>query len=154
MYKNFLLGLALCTTLSACEVPVMIAAEANQGKMTGMFEITFPAVMLVQLDDGTEELLTGDLIGHVTGSAKYDLTGPTWGHCTGGFSKEGESTLACGNGMQFSMDIGKQKPKMSGVNVVSGAALGNTFISGFGWGNDANETTVRQAVSEYQVALQ
>ncbi|MCV2864780.1 hypothetical protein [Defluviimonas sp. WL0075] len=117
--------------------------------MTSMFEITFPATMLVAFDGGTEELLDGKLIGHANGSAKYDLTGPVWGHCTGGFTKAGISTLECENGMKITVDIGPQKPKMSGVNVVSGTALGVAFVSAFGWGNDANEGAVRAAVKSH-----
>lgn len=153
-YRRLIAALLAVTTLSGCEVPVMIAAEQNQGKMTGMFEITFPAVMIVQFEEGTEEVLKGDLIGHANGSAKYDLSGPTWGHCTGGFSKPGISSLKCDNGASVSVDIGPQRPKMSGTNVVAGEALGNEFISAFGWGNDANEAAVRQAIAEYQVAVQ
>ena len=154
MYRRLTGPLLAITTLAGCEVPVMVAAKQNQGQMTGMFEITLPAVMIVQFEEGTEEVLTGDLIGHANGSAKYDLTGPTWGHCTGGFNKAGISSLTCENGTSVSVDIGPQRAKMSGTNVVAGEALGNEFVSAFGWGNDANEAAVRQAIARYQVAAQ
>ena len=115
--KKFLFASIACFTLSGCEVPVMIAADTNQGEMTGMMEITFPAVMIVQIEDGTEEILHGDLIGHANGSARYDLSGPNWGQCSGGFTRDGISTLACENGMELSVNIGRQRARMSGTNV-------------------------------------
>ena len=140
------------STLMGCEIPVMMAAEKNQGRMTGMFEITFPAVMIVQFSEGTEEVLTGELIGHANGSAKYDLVGPNWGQCSGGFAKSGVSTLTCESGATVTVDIGPQKPKMSGTNVVAGEALGNEFVSAFGWGNDASEAAVRSAIAAFATA--
>lgn len=148
--RKLILAAVAGLSVSGCEIPVMIAAEQNQGQMTGMFEITFPAVMLVAFEDGTEELLNGDLIGHANGSAKYDLTGPNWGHCTGGFDTSGISTLSCESGASVSVDIGPQRPKMSGTNVVAGNALGVNFVSAFGWGNNASEQDVRQAIALYQ----
>lgn len=142
----------LLLTLSGCELPVLMAAGANDGKMTGMFEITFPAVMLIKSDDGTDEFLVGDLIGHVSGSAKFNFVGPTFGTCTGASSKSGYTTMSCENGYSGSFETGEQKPKMSGVNVVSGSVDGYDFVSAIGWGKLANENAVRSAVSEYQEA--
>lgn len=152
MLRNLAILAVISSALMGCEIPVMMAAEKNQGRMTGMFEITFPAVMIVQFAEGTEEVLTGELIGHANGSAKYDLVGPNWGQCSGGFAKSGISTLTCESGASVSVDIGPQKPKMSGTNVVAGEALGNAFISAFGWGNDGNEPAVRQAIAAYSAA--
>jgi hypothetical protein len=149
--KKLLLGIAALFTLSACEVPGMIAAHKNDGKMSGMFEITFPAVMLIQIQEHEiEELLTGELIGHASGSAKYNLVGPTFGRCTGGYSKDGTNTLTCENGNSFTQNIGKQKAKMSGVNVLAGVNNGTPFISAFGWGKLATEAAVREAIANYQ----
>lgn len=143
--KFLALGIALSLT-GGCEVPVMMAASNNQGEMTGMFEITFPAVMLVQVEGQEEELLEGQLIGHVNGSAKFSLTGPNWGLCTGGTSRDGQTEMTCTNGMAIAMDTGKQKPKMSGIRVTRGEAFGSAFVSAFGWGNNAQETDVRAAI--------
>jgi hypothetical protein len=145
--KTLMLPLVLTASLSACEVPVMMAAEANQGEMTGMFEITFPAVLLIQFDE-SEELLTGDLIGRASGSAKFDFTGPTFGHCTGAATKDGDTNMSCANGANITMNAGKPKKKMSGVFVIAGRAMDNDFISAMGWGNLANEATVRQAIAD------
>jgi len=149
LFKRALLGIIFITSLSGCEVPVMMAAKANQGEMVGMFEIKFPAVLLVQIEDGTEELLKGHLLGHINGSAKFDLTGPTWGECTGASTKAGKTSLSCANGISLSMNTGKQKAKMSGLNVVAGQSLGHKFISAFGWGNDADEAKARLALEEH-----
>lgn len=148
MTGKWLLGMTFATLLMGCEVPVMIAAEQNQGKMTGIFEITFPAVLLVRTDDGDEELLRGELIGHANGSARFALDGPTWGHCTGTSTKAGTTTMQCAEGVDFTMETGRQKAKMSGINVSNGTFEGTAFVSAFGWGNDASEAAVRAALAE------
>lgn len=152
MLKKFLLALTASAALAGCEVPVMIAANQNQGAMTGMFEITFPAMMLVQLDDGREQILTGSLMGHASGNARYDLTGPVSGRCTGGYDKKsGINMLSCEDGFAYSEYVGPQRPKMSGVNVAEGTYEGAAFIGAFGWGNGANEASVRAALEEYKL---
>ena len=117
--------------------------------MTGAFEVSFPAMMLVQLSDGSEELFTGNLAGYANGNAKYNLQGPTTGSCTGGYVKKtGINTITCENGFSYSENIGRRKAKMSGVNI----AAGTDFVGAFGWGNDANEESVRQAIAEYKLS--
>ena len=145
MFKKALCILGI-TLLAGCEVPVMIAAAQNQGEMTGMMEITFPASMIVQFDDGTEEVLNGQLIGHANGSAKFNVVGPNWGTCAGSVTRDGVSTMLCDGGVNITTNVGKQRPKMSGVNVATGVALGTKYKSGFGWGNDGNEASVRAAI--------
>ena len=154
--KKFLLksigAVGLLLALSGCEIPVMIAAGANDGKVTGMFEITFPAVLLINFEDGTEELLRGTLAGNISGSAKFDLEGPTYGRCTGGSTKAGFTTMSCENGVNLSFNVGESKPKMSGVNVVSGTAIGHNYVSAMGWGKLATEDAVRAAISDFKDA--
>lgn len=120
----------------------MIAANQNQGQMTGVFEITFPATLLVRFDHGEEEILTGTLIGHANGSARFELFGPEWGNCQGTTTRTGFTRMSCSGGVQVEMETGHQKPKMSGVNVFAGPE----FVSAFGWGNDASEAAVRAAL--------
>lgn len=131
----------------------MIAADQNQGKMSGMFEITFPAMMLVQRADGVEEILEGSLIGHANGNAKYDVTGPVSGRCTGAYTKNtGINTITCEGGFTYSENVGRQRAKMSGTNIATGIYDGVAYVGAFGWGNDANEAAVRAAVEEYKSA--
>lgn len=141
-----MLGASTAVLLAGCEVPVMIAADQNQGQMTGMFEITFPAALLVRPQQGSEELLTGTLIGHAKGSARFALTGPTWGDCRGTASKSGTTSMSCSGGIDITMETGRQKARMSGVNIASGTYDGTGFTSAFGWGNDGNEASVRAAL--------
>ncbi|WP_147125048.1 hypothetical protein [Shimia ponticola] len=145
MLRNVMLAGA-AILLSGCEVPVMIAAAQNDGQMTGAFEITFPAMMLVQFDDGSEELLPGELRGHANGSAEYTVTGPTWGTCEGKVTRAGDIDMTCDGGVAIKMNVGAQRPKMSGVNVASGVALGTPYKSAFGWGKSGTEAAVRAAL--------
>lgn len=138
----------MCLSLSGCGVAVMMEAEKNDGEMVGMFEIAFPAVMLVSFDDGTEELLSGELIGHASGSSKINVTGPTWGKCTGIGKKSGEFTMTCENGLSMSQNGGKSKPKMSGVEVNRFAEGGKSGFAAMGWGKLANEASVRKAIAD------
>ncbi|RED12030.1 hypothetical protein [Pontivivens insulae] len=147
--RNLLLAATTSTALAGCEVPVMIAAAQNQGEMTGMFEITFPAVLLTQLETGEEELMTGQLIGHISGSSRYELTGPTWGTCSGGLTADGISTMTCENGVGWTIDLGEQETRMSGIEIQAGEVFGTQFISVFAWGNDASEVAVRAAIADY-----
>ena len=146
MIRKFVMSASAALFLAGCEVPVMIAADQNQGQMTGMFEITFPAVLLVRLENGEEELLNGSLIGHANGSARFNLTGPAWGECQGTASKSGTTSMSCSGGVEITMETGRQKARMSGVNVASGVHTGTGFVSAFGWGNDGNEAAVRAAI--------
>lgn len=142
MIRTFLLGAFAASFLSACEVPVMIAASQNQGQMTGAFEITFPAVLLVQFADGDEELLTGDLIGHANGNARFTLANAELGQCEGTATRDGDTRMRCSNGVEIAMNTGRQRAKMSGINVFQGSE----FKSAFGWGNEASEGAVRAAL--------
>ena len=144
--KTLVLGCAL-TFLAGCEVPVMIAADANQGHMTGMFEITFPAVLLVQLEDGSEEFLSGEMRGQASGAAEFDLSGPTYGACSGTMARHGLMTMHCENGVSISMQTEPARPKMSGVRVAHGTAMDFGFVSAFGWGNLATEKAARDAIA-------
>lgn len=150
MSKTFLCALASSFFLAGCEVPVMIAADQNQGRMSGMFEITFPAVMLVQLDDGSEEFLTGELLGHANGNAKYALKGPKSGNCSGSYTKKtGINTITCDSGFTYQENVGQQRSKMSGVNIAQGIYQGVSWIGALGWGNDATESSTRAAIAAH-----
>ncbi|MDF1621359.1 hypothetical protein [Pseudothioclava nitratireducens] len=147
MFKQSMLAACAALGLSGCEVPVMIAAEANDGKWLtkgrSVFEIEFPAVMIVQVERVGEEVLTGTLLGHANGTARYALTGPNWGACEGAYDKTGMSTFSCANGLGFSVNLGEQRAKMSGHHIVSGAHRGRNFVSILGWGNEASEPLLR-----------
>ncbi|PCD75725.1 hypothetical protein [Pseudothioclava arenosa] len=147
MFKKSISAAALCLLLAGCEVPVIIAAEANDGKWGGkgqsMFEIEFPAVMIVQVDGLEEEVLKGPLLGHANGTARYTLTGPNWGTCEGAYTKEGLSTMTCANGFDVAIDIGERRSKMSGHYIVSGEEKGHAFRSILGWGKEADEAQLR-----------
>ncbi|MGB0497037.1 MAG: hypothetical protein ACPGID_01755 [Rubricella sp.] len=147
MFRRLALGAACAFALAGCEVPVMMAASANQGEMTGMFEITFPAVLLIQVDDGSEEFLEGELRGHISGSSEFDLTGPTYGDCSGFMSREGSMEMTCSGGVTMAAEYGPQRAQMSGVRVQTGSVMGFDYISAFGWGNLATEDAVREAIA-------
>jgi hypothetical protein len=134
--------------VSGCDVAVIAAAEANRGQMTGMFEITFPAVMVVQFDDGAEEVLTGEFVGHISGSADWQLTGPTWGVCDGTTSKEGDISMICTSGLTSNMKIDPPGSKMSGISISEFESDGTRFVSGFGWGNGAEEDLIRAELAK------
>jgi hypothetical protein len=143
--------IGITLAVSGCEVPVMIAANANDGKMTGAFDITFPAVMLVQLDTGSEELFEGEMIGNITGKATFSVTGPETGVCNGVISNKGIGKVTCDNGRVYPFQ--NEEPgrmKMSGVEKMEGTVSGENYsidyISVFGWGKMANEKSVRAAL--------
>lgn len=145
--KKFVSGMALVALLGGCEVPVIVAANQNDGKMTGMFEVTLPAMLLIEAAGEEQQLLSGELIGHMNGSAKFNLTGPTWGDCEGQSTKSGYTSMTCENGMAYAFEAGQQKAKMSGINVTRGVREGHPFVAVFGWGKEANEAAVRAAIS-------
>lgn len=153
-FKKLAATLITMSALAGCESPVMIAADQNKGQMAGMFEIAFPAMMLVQQADGVEEILEGNLIGHVSGNARYNVNGPVFGQCTGVYTKNtGLSTITCEGGFSYSENVGRQRPKMSGTNIATGTYDGVAYVGAFGWGNNANEASVRQAIEEYKSNL-
>ncbi|WP_296423736.1 hypothetical protein [Yoonia sp.] len=144
------LGAAMAFGLAGCEVPVMIAADANGGQMTGMFEITFPAALLVQTADGNEEFLTGDLRGYANGNSNFSFTGPTYGKCEGSSTSAGDMVMSCDNGLEWDHSLGRQRAKMTGTFVLDGTSEGIGYVGAMGWGNDANEAAVRLAIAEAQ----
>lgn len=133
--------------LSGCTSPVENNA-ANREDSAKMFEIKFPAVMLVQMENGDETFLEGSMFGHMSGSARYLFPDSDWGDCKGNYKKDGTASLVCTNGFDYTINYGKQRPKMSGVNVVKTVVDGQSSISAFGWGKDANLDAVQQAIAK------
>lgn len=146
--KQYALGTAMMLLLSGCEIPVMIAAEQNDAEMTGMFEITFPAVLLVQTSDGGEEFLTGELRGYANGNSNFTLVGPTYGTCQGSSTSAGDMLMVCENGFQMDRNVGRQRARMTGTFALEGTWEGTDYIGVMGWGRDASEDAVRSALSE------
>ena len=145
--KKAIFGAALLALLGGCDIPVMMAAHQNDGKMTGAFEVTMPAMLLIEAAGEEQQLLRGELIGHISGNAKFNLTGPTWGKCEGQSTKSGHTSMTCENGMAYAFEAGHQKAKMSGINVTRGMREGYPFVAAFGWGKEANEAAVRAAIA-------
>lgn len=125
----------------------MIAADANDGAMTGMFEVTFPAVLLVQTDNGTEEFMTGELRGYANGNSNFTLVGPTYGTCEGSSTAAGDMLMTCENGFNLDRNVGRQRARMTGTYVLNGSWNDTGYVGAMGWGNDANEDAVRAAIS-------
>ena len=141
----------LLLTLSGCEIPVMIAADANDAQMTGMFEITFPAMFLVQPEDSPELLYQGTLVGKASGSAKFFMTGSDGSNCEGATNTKGVGQLVCDNGKVYPFPGQSERPKMSGLVVSEGAANGEAIVAAFGWGKLANEEALRSGIAEYDL---
>lgn len=140
-------GVLVCLAVSGCEVPVMMAADANDAKMSGVFEISFPAVLLVQVEGHGEEFLAGEMKGYANGNAKFDLTGPNYGQCVGDYKTSSQLlNLSCDNGVIVQQKVEEPTMKMSGVNVAHSVQDGQAILAVFGWGNDANEAAVRKAI--------
>lgn len=141
----------LMLTLAGCEIPVMIAAGANDAKMTGMFEITFPAMMLVQPQESPELLYEGTLVGKANGSAKFFMTGSDGSSCEGATTTKGVGQLTCDNGIVYPFPEQTERPKMSGINVSEGEMNGEPGVAAFGWGKLANEGALRSGIAEYSM---
>ncbi len=145
-------GIVLCfasSLLSGCEIPVMMAANANDAEMTGAAEITFPAMVLIRVQGEEDELLPGKMRGYVNGNAKFELVGPTYGACFGEFIKRTELvTMSCENGAEIRQFVDAGKQRMSGVNVTRVTEEDFGYEVAFGWGNDANEAAVRAALKK------
>lgn len=155
--------------LTGCEVPVMIAAKNAGGEMTGAFKVTLPAVVLVRLDTGEEDFLTGNLVGHVSGKSEVKLTGPKTGVCIGRTNSKGFGSMSCTNGLELVMDVDTSSgPKMSGAVGQTGEVdtrnLENSgftkkpvdpsrvkYVAAFGWGKIANDASVRSVVDSLAV---
>ncbi|MCA0872004.1 hypothetical protein LCL97_14285 [Seohaeicola saemankumensis] len=124
----------------------MIAADANDAEVSGAFDITFPAAMLIRAGE-EEEFLTGNMIGYLNGNADIDVTGPTYGNCLGSFKKSNETMqMSCENGFSFTKLIGNSTMKMSGVYAESGVLNGVAYSSAYGWGKKANKAALRAAL--------
>ena len=150
LFTKVTVSITLAFGLSACGTHVLLEAQQNGGEMAGMFDIAFPAVMLVQTADGTDELLEGTLIGNISGSSTYNFVGPTSGNCSGSASAEGIASMSCDNGFEMTVNNGRQRPKMSGTFVQTGEWNGGPFVAVMGWGNEANEAAVRAALPAAQ----
>ena len=136
------------SSLAGCEIPVMMAASANGGEMTGIFEVTLPAMALIQIEDGSEELLVGEMRGKASGNAEFDMTGPIFGDCSGAANREGKMTMTCTNGYSVVAQGEPARASMSGIVLSAGTAGGFAFKSAFGWGGEANEGAIRAALAE------
>jgi hypothetical protein len=147
MSRRACIALVLTTQLSGCGAAVMGAVVmANDGRMTGVNRATFPAVMLVSLPGGDEELLTGELEEMITGRASYTLTGPTWGTCTGS-ETNGRNAMTCSGGPSVSFTTPVEGPKVSAVHVADVTVDGAPARVAIAWGDRANARTVRGALA-------
>ena len=147
MLLRALAAFALASALSGCAAVGMVAVTANDGRITGMGQATFPAAMLVRFADGEERLLTGTLTERIDGRSGYTLTGPGWGRCTGRDTVEGRNTVTCADGTRLSFDTGPQGPKMNTVNTAAGRVDGRAFDLAIGWGRSAREEALRAALA-------
>jgi hypothetical protein len=125
----------------------MIAANQAGGEMSGVFEVTLPAMALVQ-SDGFEEILVGELRGYANGNADYTLKGPFSGTCNGTANRDGEVTMTCDSGLDVRRNIGRQRARMTGTNTLSGIWQGREYVSALGWGKDANEANLRATLAK------
>ena len=145
-------AIILAVTLSGCSLAMLsldAQSEEATGDQVGRMEKPFKAVMIVQEDGSEVEVLTGNMYGHISGRARWVMNGPTYGNCVGNFTVEGLATMTCENGINTTIEYGRQAPAMSGVNVFGQTIDGKYVLSGFGWGRDANEAAVRQAMAEF-----
>ncbi len=163
--KSVSISLFAAVFLAGCEVSAMIAANNAGGEMTSAFKVSLPAVVLVKLDTGEEDFLTGNLIGHISGRSEVALTGAKTGVCKGKTNTKGEGSLQCSNGLELSISADTSGgPKMSGVESqigqVDARGLKNfgftkktadpsrvRYVSAFGWGKMANDAAVRAVVA-------
>jgi hypothetical protein len=142
-----LIALLATTLLSGCAAAFLgAAAVVEGGRITGVGEATFPAMMLVELPDGSEQLLTGDLEERINGRAAYTLTGPVWGECQG-VEQRGQNRLTCADGTELSFATPVEGPKMSALHVTNARTAGGPVRLAFGWGRDsAREGVLRAAL--------
>lgn len=156
MKLRALLFVSLSFGLSACEVPVMVAAAANDAEMTAQdmirFRMTFPAMMLVVPEQGEERLFSGSMLGSANGSARITLTSETGETCTGEVSPDGSGQMTCSESGTFPMvrEDG-ERTRMSGVIYREGSVnieIGEVgYQLAFGWGRRANEASLRESIS-------
>ncbi len=136
----------LLFVLAGCEVPVMIAAEKNQGQMSGAFEITFPAAMYVQTNKFDPLTYTGTLIGKANGASSWHLTHPELGVCTGHLSNKGKGHINCDTGVTLPISRDPdERIKMSGIEIIRGTTQDLSYKVAFGWGNMGNVAAVQAA---------
>ena len=136
--------------LAGCTAPAGTHGP-NRANTAKMFEMPFPAVMLMQYEDGTEDFFEGKMFGHIGGSARYTFPDTPRGDCNGTYSTDGMSSMTCTDGFSFSFMYGKQAAKFSGVNVVRVDVDGVPTASAFGWGAKANRAAALNALASCPV---
>lgn len=151
LVKPLLLSASLA--LSGCAGAAVIAAgEANDADITTKdvthLRMAFPIMMLVQPEGGAERKLTGKLTGSLDGRTVFTLKSEDGVTCDGKIDSEGRGNLNCSNGLAFPFSKEKSGIRMSGINTASTVRDGTTVDAAFGWGRDANEAALRNALAK------
>ncbi len=134
--------------LSACEVPVMIAAENNDAALSGLTSISFPARMLMVLNGSEEVIYRGEMIGYMSGSADIALATDDGRTCTGAMDPSGTGQLNC-DGVLIEMTRAESETtSMSGTVYRDGQLAGTRYATVFGWGRGAQENALRQSMAQ------
>ena len=147
MRFGLIAALVLLLPLPACEVPIIVAAEANDGRMTGATKIEFPARVLLVSEQFGEDTYIGTMVGHISGRADIEVKNAAGEQCSGRANSDGKGQLICGSRV-INFDAGEdQKAAFSGANYQEMTVEGVFFRSAFGWGKGANDRVLRHVLA-------
>ena len=139
-----LIAVASLGILAACEAPVIIAAAANDGQLSGVTTIDFPAKMLIASQGETDRLYSGTMRGSVAGHADFDVSTADGSNCAGRAEKDGLVRMTC-DGARVTYQGAPANRAFSGVRY---SDVGGGMQSAFGWGKGADEGLLRTSIAE------
>lgn len=132
--RKYILSMVMVLSVSACEVPVMVADASNDTALGGVTGMTFPASMLLDVAGQDEVIYKGEMLGYASGAADIVLAAPDGRSCAGRMTAQGTGGMSC-DGVVFSLSReAGERQSMSGAVYRSGAVNGARYAAVFGWG--------------------
>ncbi len=125
----------------------MVAAANNDGELSGLTNITFPAALLIQVEGAEEAIYTGEMIGHISGAADISIAAADGRQCKGRMSAKGSGQLDCDGVLIPMSQAEEERASMSGAVFRDGVVVGSSYAAAFGWGRGAQERVLRESIA-------
>ena len=150
MFRKLSMTLVAAIGLSACNIPVMETVNAGNDRAMEMLGMSAPAALKIYNEDESEKLLTGSMQRRLNGEMTFLVSGSEWGECEGLVSDRlNVVSLSCENGYSFTDELKDKGTERSDITMFFGNANGQDYVGFFGWGDQANETSLGAAFAEY-----
>ena len=149
MLKKLSLAVGVAA-LAGCNIPGIETFNEGRDRAIEMMGMTQPAGMMVYTEDDAEAYLSGEMRRKMNGEVFFLISGPDWGNCEGLVSARlSVVSPTCENGYSFTDELRTDATQDSGVIEFFGNENGQSYVAFIGWGDVADEASLRAAFAAY-----